>query len=226
MPEGLTGFDILVFIVIGLSTILAFARGFTTVALSFAAWIGSLLVASVGYGFIQPYAREAITPVELADFVALGGLFLVTLVILKLIAAQVGGAVKDSPVGFLDRSLGALFGFLRGLVVVSVAYIILAAVLPSDQPTWIAEAKSRPLVAWGADIVSAFAEDTLGERPETTAAGALDEAQRRALEAAEALGADVAETYTKEARKKLDAVINDAVSGKTDKDSQDDNKTR
>ncbi len=222
MPNGFTGFDIIVFAIIGLSTVLAFARGFTTVALSFASWVGALLAVIFGYALVQPYARAYISPVELADFTAIGGLFLIALIVLRVIANQVGSAVKDSPVGFLDRSLGALFGFLRGAVVVSVAYLILVAVLRDDQPDWIADAKSRPLVAWGADVVSALAEDAFGSRPE----GALDNARQQALDAAKSISEDVAETYTQEARKKLDSVIEDAVNDAQSKADNKDDETR
>jgi len=52
--------------------------------------------------------------------------------------------VLDSRIGALDRTLGFLFGLARGLVIVVVAYLFFAwLVPPKTQPTWVANAKSR-----------------------------------------------------------------------------------
>ncbi len=118
----LTAFDVGVLVIIGLSTILAFGRGFATVALSFAAWAGALMATVFGFTMAKPYGRDLISPPELADLITLAALFFVTLFVLKQLAEFIGRTIKESPVGFLDRSLGALFGLLRGLVIVSVAY--------------------------------------------------------------------------------------------------------
>ena len=51
--------------------------------------------------------------------------------------------VLDSRVGALDRTLGFLFGLARGLVIVVVAFLFFAWLVPDrSQPEWVKNAKS------------------------------------------------------------------------------------
>ncbi|TNE60627.1 MAG: CvpA family protein [Alphaproteobacteria bacterium] len=162
----LTAFDAAVLLIVGLSALFAFGRGFVTVALSFAAWAGALVATVFGLEFAKPYVRDLVSPPELADIITLALLFFVTLFVLKRIAEMVGGMVKDSPVGFLDRSLGAAFGLLRGMVIVSVLYLGFSKLFaPADQPDWMRDARLRPLVAWGAEMLEGYAAEALGKDP-------------------------------------------------------------
>jgi len=162
----LTAFDAGVLAIIGLSTLFAFGRGFATVALSFVAWAGALMATIFGLEVLKPYGRQYISPPELADLITLAVLFFVTLFILKRIAEMVGGMVKASPVGLLDRSLGALFGLLRGMVIVATLYLGFSKLFgPEDQPVWMKEARLRPLVAWSAEMLEGLAAEALGKDP-------------------------------------------------------------
>lgn len=164
--SGFTAFDISVLVVVVLSTLLAFGKGFATVALSFGAWIGAFLAVTFGFTAIQPYGRDLIQPNELADFITLIIVFFVTLFILKQVAGLVGSAIKNGPIGFLDRSLGALFGLLRGMVIVSLLYFGFVKLFPGkEQPQWMDEARLKPLVAWGADMLEGYASEALGRDP-------------------------------------------------------------
>ena len=164
----LTAFDITVLIILGFSTLFAFGRGFTTVALSFGAWLGALFATVFGLALAKPYVREHISPPELADIIALAVIFFLSLFILKQLAEWIGGKVKDSPVGLLDRSLGALFGLLRGMVIISIAYLGFSKIVAEDEaPEWVQDAQTKPLVAWGANMMEGIAEDLLGEDTKT-----------------------------------------------------------
>jgi len=162
--EGFTSFDWFVLTVILLSMAMAFIRGFTTVALSLGAWVGAFLTTSFGFTFAQPYARDLISSAEFADFTALAVLFLGSLIIFKIIADKVGRAMREGPVGFLDRSMGALFGLMRGLLFVSALYIGMKSLLGKDMPDWITDAKTKPLIAWGADMVESLTDKALGTK--------------------------------------------------------------
>tara|TARA_R110002096_G_scaffold176203_1_gene352328 strand:- start:680 stop:1354 length:675 start_codon:yes stop_codon:yes gene_type:complete len=164
--SSLTAFDIGVLVIVGLSTLLAFGKGFATVALSFGAWIGAFLAVTFGFTAVQPYGRDLISPPELADIITLVAVFFITLFILKQIAGLIGGAIKNGPIGFLDRSLGALFGLLRGIVIVSLLYFGFVKLFPGkDHPDWMEEARLKPLVAWGAEMLEGYAAEALGRDP-------------------------------------------------------------
>lgn len=163
MLESITAFDIAVLATVLLSMLFAFGRGFVTVALSFVAWAGAFFASTAGFTYIQPYGRDLIEPKELADIITLIALFFVTLLVLKMLADLIGRTVKESPIGFLDRSLGAAFGLARGVVIVSVAYLAFSKLYPGNQaPDWVDDAQLKPIVAWSAEMVEEFARDALG----------------------------------------------------------------
>jgi len=161
----LTAFDIGVLVVVGLSTILAFGKGFATVALSLAAWAGAFAAVIFGNAFVEPYMQEWVNPPELASILSVVAVFFVALFGLKMIGSLIGSTIKNSPIGFLDRSLGALFGLVRGMVIVSLLYFGFTKIFPDREVPWIDNAKTKPLVAWGAEMLEGYAAEALGKDP-------------------------------------------------------------
>ena len=181
MLETLTAFDAAVLGIILISMIFAFGRGFVTVALSLGAWAGAFFAATAGSALLQPLGREHIAPPELADIIVLVGLFFVTLFVLKTLADWIGRAIKESAVGFLDRSLGALFGFLRGAVIVSVAFLAFTKLYDrEDEPDWVQQARLRPLVAWSSELVEHFAANLIGADGERKGQAYIDRVKESA----------------------------------------------
>jgi membrane protein required for colicin V production len=73
--------------------------------------------------------------------------------------------VLDSRIGALDRTLGFLFGLGRGLLIVVVAFLFFAwLVPPRTQPTWVANAKSKVVLQSTGDWLMSM----LPEDPENT----------------------------------------------------------
>ena len=154
--------DIGVIIIILVSAVLAYARGFVHEVLSVGGWLGAILATIFFYPHVQPYARDYI-PVELAaDLSAGAAIFVITLVILSVTARSISSRVKDSALNMLDRSLGFLFGIARGALVVCVLYLGVEFLIPQkEQPEWITSARTMPLITRGAEmIVQLLPEDT------------------------------------------------------------------
>jgi membrane protein required for colicin V production len=64
--------------------------------------------------------------------------------------------VLDSRVGALDRTLGFVFGLVRGLILVVIAYELLIAIMPPENlPGWVTQARSLPVIeSTGKSIIS------------------------------------------------------------------------
>ena len=78
-------------------------------------------------------------------------LFLVSLIILSVVAKAIGGAVRSSVISGIDRSLGLLFGFARGAVLAVAAYILACLAIPPDRwPQPVLESRSLPYIYNGA----------------------------------------------------------------------------
>lgn len=179
-------FDLVVIVVLLVSAVVAFFRGFVHEVLAIAAWAGAALAALYGLPYLQPIAREHIPLTWAADAVAASAIFLVVLLILAIITRGVSKRVQNSTLGALDRSLGFLFGLARGAFVVAVGFVVLAWIWPQadDRPAWIQEARSLPLVEQGATMVRALVPESLDAEAERTrtAAREAEEQARQALE--------------------------------------------
>jgi membrane protein required for colicin V production len=142
--------DVVVALVILISGLLAFFRGFVHELLAVVSWIGAGLATLYGFPYLRPQVRELITVPFIADMTAGVAIFLIVLIALSILTRILSRRIRTSSLGPLDRSLGLVFGFLRGALLVCVAWLIFAWLLPrEDHPKWITEAKVRPLVERG-----------------------------------------------------------------------------
>ena len=110
---------------------------------------------------VAPIAQQYISSDIVATAVTVGGIFLVTLLIVSIITVRISDMILDSRVGALDRTLGFLFGLGRGLIIVVVAFLFFAwLVPPKAQPTWVQNAKSKVVLqSTGQWLMSMLPED-------------------------------------------------------------------
>lgn len=158
-------FDVVVIVIVALSALLSFFRGFVKEILSLGAWMGASLITM--YYFID--VAEMIQPQVKSSVVASGlaamGTFIVALIIISIgnsILLKLFKQGKD--VGLLDNVMGLCFGVLRACLLISLSYYVFSfAVAEDDMPPWVAEAKTRPYVEQGAHLVAKLAPDYLNE---------------------------------------------------------------
>jgi membrane protein required for colicin V production len=161
--------------VIALSAVFAFARGFVREALSIVAWVGAALITLYGFAYAYGAIIRFVTTPLLADLIAGAGLFVVSLIVLTILTGYVAGFVNSSALSPIDRTLGLIFGLARGLVLVSLAYLVVDISLPAnDRPGWIKEAKSERFLAKGAEMLRTALPESLQVRT----AGVADDAHR------------------------------------------------
>lgn len=159
---------ILDFILLGVmlvSGLLAMIRGFMREILSIAAWVIAAATTLYGYPTLLPYAKSYFNNDIIAAAVVIGGTFLLTLIVVSIVTIRFSDMVLDSRVGALDRTLGFLFGLGRGLLIVVVAFLFFAwLVPPRTQPSWVTDAKSKVVLQSTGDWLMSM----LPEDPENT----------------------------------------------------------
>ena len=110
---------------------LAYGRGFTREMFALAGWAGAAVAAFYLAPMLEPLIREA--PVigsylaascVISIIAAFTIVVAVALLILSMFTPLVSGLVLDSMLAPIDRMLGFLFGLLRGLVLIAVAFLI------------------------------------------------------------------------------------------------------
>lgn len=158
--------------VVLLSGILALGRGLVREVLGVAAWIGAAVTT---FEFYQPVADQIggfIGNPKLIVPVAIGVVFLVTLVVLSIFSAWFASLIRNSVLSGLDRTLGLAFGLVRGAVIVCLLYIGLSIFLtPPQWPPGVTQAKALPYAAGGATWIAGFLPPDY--RPQIDEAGML-----------------------------------------------------
>jgi membrane protein required for colicin V production len=128
------------------SGLLAMIRGFMREVLSIAAWAAAAVatVLAMRDGRLLTLAKANISSDLLATAAVIGGVFLITLLLVSVLTVRISDMILDSRIGALDRTLGFLFGLARGLVIVVVAFLFFSWLVPeAKQPSGVANAKSR-----------------------------------------------------------------------------------
>jgi len=156
----LTAFDVGVGILVLISAILATARGLTREVLSLATWAGSAAIAIYMWQFHPEIARGYIQEQIVADVATVVVTFIIALIVLHLITMRIADFVVDSRIGPLDRTLGFVFGVLRGIVIAVVAVIFGVWLMGSNLPAWAANSKSLPMLQnFGDSLIGALPPD-------------------------------------------------------------------
>ena len=143
----LTAFDVGIGFLVFISAILATARGLTREVLSLATWAGSAMIAIWMWQAHPDIARGYIREEIIADITTVLVSFIVSLIVLHLITIRIADFVVDSKIGPLDRTLGFVFGAMRGALIGVVMVIFGQWLLGTSLPSWAIESKSLPVLS-------------------------------------------------------------------------------
>ncbi len=146
------------------SAMLAMVRGFSREILSIASWAAAAAAAFFLYKFVLPYVQPYIDNQQIAMVAAAGAVFIVALIIVTIITMKIADFIIDSRIGALDRTLGFLYGAARGILVVAVGLLFFNWLVGANAPTWVTQAKSRPLL----ESIGTALENMLPDDPENS----------------------------------------------------------
>ncbi|WP_368183890.1 CvpA family protein [Aestuariibius sp. HNIBRBA575] len=137
--EGFTYIDGIVAVVIVLSALLAYSRGLVREAMAIAGWIGATILAFIFADQVQPLVRQIPAigsfigdSCELSIIAAFAAVFAVSLVVVSIFTPLFASVIQRSALGGLDQGLGFLFGVLRGILLVAVAFFVYNTVLSAQ----------------------------------------------------------------------------------------------
>jgi membrane protein required for colicin V production len=138
----MTGFDWIIVAILILSTLMAVAQGLLREIFSLAGLILGLWLALWNYRVLAVPFERYIQSESVADIVAFLLIALGVMLIFSLIGHVVSALVRTVGLGGLDRLLGAVFGLVRGGVLVLLMILVVAAFLP--QSGWMSGSKLAP----------------------------------------------------------------------------------
>jgi len=150
--HSLTLLDIIVIIFIGGGALLGVMRGFVMEVLSLFAWVATVIALKLFYtpvslligGHLHTKAGASLLAfVLIAVVVFFGG---------RMVAERIGRRTRTSVLGPVDRTLGLGFGALKGLIGVTLLFMMGNLVYDiiyggtSPRPEWVREARSISLL--------------------------------------------------------------------------------
>ncbi|MEZ5814529.1 MAG: CvpA family protein [Alphaproteobacteria bacterium] len=130
--------DILVLVVLLISALIAFLRGFIREVLTITGVVGGLAAAYFGGPLLVPVMRgwlgveEGVEPERLfgilpydivADALSYGSIFIIVVILLSILSHFLAESAKTIGLGAVDRTLGFIFGILRGVVLLGLLYL-------------------------------------------------------------------------------------------------------
>lgn len=152
----MTGFDIIVLLIVGVAAVGGFLRGFVQEMLSLAAWVLAIFAIHFLHTDLTAFLHRYIGTPSGAAVLAFALLLLIPYAAMKLIASRAGSVSRSSVLGPVDRVLGFGFGTIKGVIVAVMAFSLL--VLGYDRiwgvagrPTWITNARTYDFIDASAD---------------------------------------------------------------------------
>jgi membrane protein required for colicin V production len=152
--------DLVVLGVVLISALLAAVRGFTREVLSIVAWAAAAAAAWFLHKAALPYAEQYINNKTIALVAAIGGIFILTLIVVSLVTVKISDLILDSRIGALDRTLGFAFGAARGLLLCVIGWVFLSWLAQGKMPEWAVNAKTRPMLeSTGNSLIAMLPDD-------------------------------------------------------------------
>ena len=150
--EGFTIIDGLVAVIILISAILAYSRGFVREAMAILGWIAAAVLAFIFAPQVEPLVREIPyvgdylqDSCELSIIAAFAAVFAVALVVVSVFTPLFSSIVQRSAVGGIDQGLGFFFGVLRGLLLVAVALVVYDRVVVNDSIAMVDDSRTAKI---------------------------------------------------------------------------------
>lgn len=116
--------DIIIIAIIAVSGVIGFFRGFVREIMSLIGWIVSAWLAWQYAAVLAPSFESLLDSPDVRKAAAFVSIFLVSLVIFALLSYLISKLMSKSALKGTDRTLGLLFGVLRGAVIIAVLALL------------------------------------------------------------------------------------------------------
>lgn len=120
--------------ILGVSLLYSTWKGFVRDVFSLVGILGGFLLAARFYPNVAGWLSPWVGKEWVAALVACGILFLASFLAVSLVGRMLGRSLKILRLGWLDKTAGFCFGFLKGLVICLGLLVALVNLLPSRTP--------------------------------------------------------------------------------------------
>ena len=143
----MTSFDYTIFVIIGISIVVSMMRGAVRELLAIAGWLIAIYIVKTYATQLIPLLPADIPTESLKILAAYIITFLGVLLIASVLTIALSTLIKKIGLNWLNRGVGALFGFARGLLIVSVLVFLAGLTSLPQDARWTNAMFSSPLEA-------------------------------------------------------------------------------
>ncbi len=211
--------DIIILILVGLSSLIALSRGLVKEVLSIIGWVLATISIIYLLPIIEPIVDEHIVSGWLASVV---GAILILIIFMLIWYFATNGLIKDirkSRLSTADRILGLFFGVARACLLVILFYIMIGWIMPpKTQPDVLQDSKYFQLAgSFAKPIEDLIPEETLSEIRERAKSWSEQDKPKKETKKEKSNkktptkpGDDAAELFEKLAQPQIKKVIDDS----------------
>jgi membrane protein required for colicin V production len=147
----MTGFDIIVLVIVGVGAVGGFMRGLVAEVASLAAWVLALFAIRYLHTDLTAFLYDYVGTPTGAAVLAFALLLLIPYAGMKLLANNISGVTRNSVLGPIDRVLGFGFGAIKGAIIAILAFSVLVLGYdtvwgPKGRPDWITTARTYQVI--------------------------------------------------------------------------------
>jgi membrane protein required for colicin V production len=124
--------DWIILVIMLFSALLAAAQGFFFEVICLAGAVVGYLLAAWGYGKLSPWFLPYVKLPAFADLAGFLTIFVSVVLLAGALARIARWMVHESGLRSVDRALGAAFGFVRGMVIVTAGLMAITAFVPES----------------------------------------------------------------------------------------------
>jgi membrane protein required for colicin V production len=128
----MNGLDWLILLILMCSALLAAAQGFFFEVISLAGAVIGYLTAAWGCRRLAPWFLDYVKSPPFADLAGFLTIFLSVVILAGVIARLARWVIREAGLRWIDRALGAAFGFLRGMLIVTAGLLAITAFAPDS----------------------------------------------------------------------------------------------
>lgn len=219
---GANPVDVVVLIMLLVSALLALARGFVAEVMAIVGWVAAAFAALYGLDYVLPHMEPYLGKGMISVAASSGVLFFGTLAAVSAVGYILSRQLRGTHLSAIDRSLGFLFGLLRGSFLVCLLFICVTFVFPppkdgvppqsNTMQAVLAEARTAPALAYGAQLIASFAPNKSLSLDDLTKLSPLEKLMQPQVEKGPAKEGEAAKGYTPPAQNQLNQML-DVLSG-------------
>jgi membrane protein required for colicin V production len=171
----LTALDIFVLLLVGGGAVLGFSRGLVQEVTTLFAWVAAIAAVRFFHGYATDFVAGWVGTrggaAMLAFVILFGGVF----ALVKWQSRAMGRRSRASLVGGFDRGLGAGFGAVKGLMIATIAFLIVTLLYDMgygnvQRPAWMTDSRTYPALNATSAAMSQVIADRRAEAREAQAA--------------------------------------------------------